>query len=257
MDGVVDDEELLREAVTAPEQFANKWNELLSRFYRGLPGERLRELLTHTNERVVQGGLFIADEIYDRAHPVLPEIIALATHPNANVRLSAYYAIHSCACKGKEAVFIHALRGLLDSDVLCRIGAMVIAAQTKSDILGAVLPQLGEADIGLRDGVTGLLGDASEQGSLIMRWGRMEPVYRRFAAIAAARDQSHWLMLAWLIDTCDDADIRDFAVQFTRPRVAMLVKQQGIVERAARKAKSRSEHSVEGTAPAKGSADGR
>jgi hypothetical protein len=231
----VEDEVLLREALAAPEHFVNKWNELLSRFYTRLPAERLRELLLSPKRAAVLGGLFIVDEIHDRAHPVLAEVVSLTRHADSGIRAAAYYAITSCAQGGQEAVFVHALRGLLDPDVSCRIAAMSIAARAKAVVLDAVLPILRETDPGLHDGVKGLLGDATIQTSLIRQWARMEPVYRRFAAVVAARDQSHWLMLAWLICTCDDADIRDFALHFTRSRVAWLVKTQEMIERAAKK----------------------
>ena len=231
-EGNVENEELVRQAVFAPEQFASKWNELLSRFDADLPAERLRSLLLSPKAEAVLGGLFIVDEIAERAHPVLAEVVPLAQHADPRIRLGAYQALWSCAGNGQEAVFVHALRGLLDSDASCRIGAMHIVARAKQHLFDAVLPLLGEADVGLRDGVEGLLGSASEQTSLITKWRRMEPVYRRFAAIAAARDEFHWVMLAGLVRSCEDADIREFTLQFTRRRVAYFVKKQAIIERA-------------------------
>ena len=80
--------EIIANVFANPGTFS-RYNDLLRLFFRGLPIPMLRDLLRHTDERVIAGALFIAEELHGKATTALEDVVVHARHENPRIRISA------------------------------------------------------------------------------------------------------------------------------------------------------------------------
>jgi len=73
---------------------------LYSAFYKGLPVEKLRPLLTSPLPKARALGSYLAYELEHAMHPLVPELSALLEDEDAQVRADALMALRSCTGPG-------------------------------------------------------------------------------------------------------------------------------------------------------------
>src|ERR1700722_3088432 len=114
-------------------------NELLSLFWNGLPISMLSELLDHPNTRVVQSGLFIAEELGKKASPLIESIAKHLREPDPHTRLAAYEAVAHCSMGEQTGDFLGVIYGMRDVDVSCRkIAALAMMRSDDSTLLASL-----------------------------------------------------------------------------------------------------------------------
>ena len=92
------------------------FNDLLSLFFRGAPIAMLRELLDCPNSNVIEGALFIAGELGDKATPFLETIARFLGRKDSRTRSSSYNALAHFSSRGEASAFMHVTLGIRDSD---------------------------------------------------------------------------------------------------------------------------------------------
>jgi hypothetical protein len=73
------------------------WIELCGAFQKGFPIENLRRLLVSEDDRVSSGAAFLANELGKMMRPFIDELVALASHTDAQARSDVLYALSHCA----------------------------------------------------------------------------------------------------------------------------------------------------------------
>lgn len=170
-------------------------NELLTEFWRGYPIERLRPLLRHADDDVVEAGAFLAQELVGLIGPVIDDVGLLLDHRSPDVRFDAIGAVLDNVTDDGETL-AHAMLKVRDDADSVRWKAMRFAALADQRQLEAALPHLGEAAPAFAESGL-LLGEAAAADHRqIVRTGLShgDPIARRWAAAAAARLADHELL---------------------------------------------------------------
>jgi hypothetical protein len=204
-------QELISKLLAHPADASGQdFNDLLSLFFRGLPITNLGALLECPNTNVQMGALFVAEELGDKATPVLPNVIGCLDHKEARIRYSAYNAAASCSSRGDPSAFVHVVLGIRDSDAACRKIAILWLMRVEEFTLRATLRALevSGSELEIQTGLRMLLEDFAN-ASRITDWMLDErPLVRKFGAIAAGRAASTQPELLKLAASSDDSDLR-------------------------------------------------
>ena len=187
-------------------------NDLLSEFHRGYPLDNLRPLLHSKDQNVVKIGAWIASELGEKGHLLLPDVLPLIHHPASNVRFSI---IDCILLWGTDGAQLSAVTDLLDDpDGGVRWKAMDFLSRARRDQLQTMLsyfearkPQSWHAR-----GLRWLLSpDASEVAKVKVCLMDKNALIRKYGAVAATRmSQSSRSALSYALSV-NDPDVQNFA----------------------------------------------
>jgi hypothetical protein len=206
-------------------------NDLLSLFWNGLPIAMLIKLLDHSNTEVVQSGLFIAEELGDKAASVFESIAKHLKHADPRTRYAAYEAVANCSSGDQMGSFLAVVYGLRDSEVSCRKIAMLWMMRVDDSTLSASLRRLQrtQPDVELEKGLRMLLEVREDEATIDAWLAADSSTARKFGVIAASRIAPDHPQMLQLASNSGDTDIRGAAAaQLT---FLAILKKHGAVRR--------------------------
>ena len=235
-------EELIAELAADPERFeqGGKINALLQDYFRGYPVGTLRPLLTHPNAIVRRTALWVAAELPQRASGLIDCILPFLADPNAFERQRALETVFLCA-KGEDLdKIVHVFRALEDADPNLRRKAMSLLVNAGDEQLAAPLSlqqRLGPSKNLHAAGITVVVQKPPlEAGLMVQLIAHEEPLFRRYGAIAAARNWETRALALEAAEASPDEDVREFAA-LARKRTKMeLELRRSALESVAREA---------------------
>jgi hypothetical protein len=170
------------------------FNVLLSLFFRGLSITKLRELLECPNDRLIAGGLFIAEELGAKASPVLRQIVNCLDSHDPKIRQSAYSTVATCSSLSDPGSFAHVTLGMRDADPGCRKIAILWMMRVDESILAAALHELEDKalDPQVQEGLRLLIENQGDAGRTTNWLQDHSPAMRKIGVISAGRlGQAH------------------------------------------------------------------
>lgn len=190
-------------------------NDLVSAFYEGFPLRELRKLFTSTNEHVVAAGMWVASELGSRGRPLLNDVVALLTHPNANVRYYAVDFVMNTVEAGDRDAITSVIGLVSDSDSGVRQMVMKFLLAVPEDIIKAAIDQeVGRLaspgrNLGLRLIVESI--GHRDADAILAALASNDPIVRRYAVAAAGRLRPYDRRPLEQALRSDDDDVSTFA----------------------------------------------
>lgn len=213
-------EEQIADLLRDPHAFerAGKSNELLQHYFRGYPVESLRPLLLHPDAGVKRVALWLAAELPQQMGGLLDCIIPFLADSNVFERQHALQTVFLCAKGDDLDKMLHVFLALEDPDPTLR-------ERTMSLLLNASVEQLSAASGDRRNrlgpsrnlhaaGITVLVQEPPLESNLLEQLiTHEEPLFRRYAAIAAERNWETRPDAALAAERSAEPDIREFAIR--------------------------------------------
>ena len=189
-------------------------NDLLREYGSGYPIENLRPLLHSENERLLDTGLFIADELGRKASPLLGDLFPLLKHPREQVRFEVLCCLQTCTGPSDKLELASAVALLDDAATSVRWKAMDFMRGASRDNLQAALSYLEATEPKSRHviGLRWLLGPgANNPEEITIALKNPDSDIRKYAAVAAARISDSHSGPLFFASTTGDSEIKNFA----------------------------------------------
>jgi hypothetical protein len=209
-------EQMMREILSKPERSYDGvfLNDLLEEFQKGYSVDRLRDLLSSDDDRLVRSGAFIVSELGASPAPLLREIAKLLDHPAKRVRGDAIICVLQSAtqCHGAEIAKVVTMLGDAESGVRWEVMQFLGRATIEQLRAGLMYLESADPDSSYLPGLRWLVNKAPYEPDEIKSLLRGNDSYlRKYAAAAAARTarlNREPLLLASMVE---DGDVSDFA----------------------------------------------
>lgn len=163
-------------------------NELLSVLFAGLPVSTLVTLLRSTETEAVKAGAWLVSELGENARPIIGEVAALLSSPEAYVRHFALDAVITATTQADGELIGQAIGLVGDPNPGVRDKAVRLLAVTPPDRLTAALPHVPGDDLrALTEWLVRTAVPFGESTEVTARLGATDPAERLFALALAIR----------------------------------------------------------------------
>jgi len=209
-------EQLIRDLLADPEGFDAKGRgyDLLQAYFAGLPLETLRPLLRSQVPLVRRAAAFVASELGSQACSLLDDVIPLLASGNRHLQYHAMEVLAVCSEGERAEAFVQVVRELESDDDVLRALAMRLVSNADLSQLEAARRRLNPSDPRQRKHeqalVTLMAAGRVEPAVVAAMIGDVQPLVRRYGAIAAKRLFRELPHLFTMVGASDDADLQRF-----------------------------------------------
>jgi hypothetical protein len=211
-------EQLFSDLFDNPSKFneLGKANELLNKYFHGLPIDTLKPLLVHENSEIRSAAIFIASELGNTSNCLIEEVSLLVDDPDPHIQWDALESIMLCSAKGNFDKFLLIIKHLEDKhDSIRRLAMRLISNANESQLNTAYDLMSGSNDniSTLHSaGLSVLLkGNSIKQTEIMSMLNNPIQIVRQYGAIAAKRLFKDFPELLKSATTNSDADIINFS----------------------------------------------
>jgi hypothetical protein len=214
--------QLIRDLLSDPRRFEEDGRayELLQAYFEGLPLETLRPLLQHQDEHVQRAAVFIASELGIEAYDLVQDVIPLLHTGNRYLQYNAMEVLAVCGEDDQATAFAHVVTMLESEDNVLRGLAMRLISRADSSQLDASRQFFEKQYPGQRAHLQGLdalvAGNGVDPALIIEMIRGVDPLLRRYGAIAAKRLVQQFPYLITEMVSSNDPDLVEFRETLTR-----------------------------------------
>ena len=132
---------LCQQLLEHPERFESQGegNALLKEHFDGVPVDRLRPLLHHSNSSVRGTAMFVANELGHMATDLIDDVIPLITDPDALIQWDALESVLVCSVNRYFDRFINVVRELENPHpAICELAMRLVSNANDSQIKASI-----------------------------------------------------------------------------------------------------------------------
>lgn len=206
-------EQLIRDLQTDPSKFSDEGlaYDLLKAYFEGLPVNTLRPLLSSNNSLVQRAAVYVASELGSQAKDLVYDVIPLLDSEDRYLKYHAMEVLAVC-CEGERAKeFFHVVKVLeSDDDVLRALAMRLVSRVDLSQIEGA--RRIFDSRHQTHSHSLAILAEGKQvdPAIIISMIHDVDPLIRRYGAIAAKRLIAEFPNLMKEMQSIDDPDLRNF-----------------------------------------------
>ncbi len=179
----------------------------------GLPLETLSPLLSSDNSVVRRVAVWIASELGEQGRPLIGNAIALITDEDRYIRFHASEVLAVCSLAEDIDSYEYVVRLLEDRDDAVRVHVMFLMSNANVSQLKAAARSFGStapSDDLHRMGLSQLVADRPDNGTISGMIDSVQPLLRKYGAIAAWRSRAQFPELFSGLEFIADPDLKSF-----------------------------------------------
>ena len=217
-------EQLIQELLANPSKFDHRGRayQLLQEYFRGLPLETLRPLLSNEDAIVKKAAVWVVSELGKDASTLIHDVIPLLQESDRRIKYHALESVMVCSVDENVDEFVHVARALeSDDEEIRRLAMRLIGNANTTQLVAAVKLLRSGSDLDRlhEQGLSAVLKAQSlDIGQIHRMIASEKPLVRKYGAIAAKRTFHKHPELIAAAASSADADVRQFVSKVTETR---------------------------------------